>query len=150
MAIKISTGLRNALLDTGSFRGTMNEGFLNIYSGSAPATADAALGGATLLVTISDNGGVDGLDFEASAAAGILMKSSAQTWKGTNAASGTATFYRFVTAADDGTESTTQARVQGTVGLIGSDLNLSSTSLTAAAEQTIDYFAVAIPASAVA
>lgn len=148
MAIKISTGLRDGLLDTGSLKSILEDGFIKIYGGTVPSTADAALGGATLLVTISDAGGVGGLDFEAAAASGILAKASAQTWSGTNAASGTATFYRFVTAADDGTESTTQERIQGTVDIVGADLNLSSTSLTAAAEQTIDYYVLTLPASA--
>lgn len=148
MTIMISTGLRNALLDTADMKTTMENGFIKIYAGTVPSTADASIGSATLLVTISDNSGVGGLDFEAAASGGILSKSSSQTWSGTNAASGTAAFYRFVTAADDGTLSTTQERIQGSVGLVGEDLNLSSTSLTSSATQTIDYFSIAIPYSA--
>jgi hypothetical protein len=145
MTIMVSIGLRNQLLDTGSLKSILTDGFIKIYAGTAPASANAAIGAATLLCTISDDGGVDGLDFEAAAAGGILEKASAQTWKGTNVASGTASFYRFVTDTDDGTESTTQARIQGTIGVVGADLNLSSVSLTSSAEQTIDYYVITLP-----
>ena len=66
-------------------------------------------------------------------------------WSGVNVATGTATFYRHVGAADDGTLSTTQPRIQGTVGTVGAELNLSSTSLTTGATQTIDYYSIALP-----
>ena len=47
-------GLRNYMLDTGSMKTALALGFINIYSGTVPATADAALTG-TLLTTISVN-----------------------------------------------------------------------------------------------
>jgi hypothetical protein len=52
MTIKISTGLRNFLAQFGSFQAAMQNGKLEIYSGSQPANADAAVTG-TLLGTIT-------------------------------------------------------------------------------------------------
>lgn len=145
MALKTSTGLRNKLLDSAPLRTALDLGFLKIYSGTVPATADDALGSAVLLCTISNNGTATGLTFDAAASSGVLAKASGEVWKGTNAASGTASFYRFVAPGDTGALSTTEARMQGAIAVSGAELNLSSTTLTAAAEQTIDYFVTAIP-----
>jgi len=147
MTIKISTGLRDDMLDTGSLKTIFNLGSIKIYSGSAPASANDAVSG-TLLCTITNNGGGTGITFAASASSGAISKNGSETWKGTNAASGTAGYFRLVGASDDGTSSTTQPRIQGTIGTAGEDMNLSSVSLTSGAEQTIDYFSVALPASA--
>ncbi len=147
MTIKTSTGLRNALLDTGSLKSVMNLGFINIYSGAVPSDADAALGGAVLLTTISNNSTGTGLTMDAAAAAGVITKAAGEVWSGVNGASGTASFYRHVAVADDGTLSTTQPRLQGTIATAGGDMNLSSTGLTSGATQTVDYYSVALPSA---
>lgn len=144
--MKVSTGLRNALLDAGSLASQMDLGFIKIYAGPVPASADAALGSATLLCTISNNSTGTGLKFETAAADGSLPKESTEVWSGVNAAGGTATFFRHVAATgDDGTLSTTQKRIQGTIGASGADLNLSSVNLSNGATQTIDYYSVTLP-----
>jgi hypothetical protein len=145
MTMKISTGLAKALLDTGSLRTNLTGMKLKIYGGTEPANADASLGAATLLCTISDNSGAGALTFEAAAVGTTLSKSAAQTWSGVNAATGTATFCRLELASDTGASSSTEIRVQGDVGIAGKFLNLSSTSLTAAATQTVDYLAISMP-----
>lgn len=145
MTMKISTGLANSMLDTASFSGSLSGMKLKIYSGTEPATADASLGAAVLLVTISDNGGAGALSFEAAAVGNVIEKLSSQTWSGTNVASGTASFCRLELASDTGAASTTEIRVQGDVGLAGKFLNLSSTSLTAAAVQVVDYLSITMP-----
>lgn len=146
MALKSSTGLRNKLLDTNSLDAIMAAGFIKIYSGTAPASADDAVpGGATLLCTISINSTGTGINFAASASNGVLAKAGGEVWSGVNAATGTATWFRHVAAGDDGTLSTTQARLQGAVGTAGAELNLSSTSLVSAATQPIDFYSVALP-----
>jgi hypothetical protein len=147
MTLYVSTGLRNKLLDTGSLKSIFNLGFIKIYAGTVPADADASIGAATLLCTISNNSTGTGITFAASAASGAISKNSGETWSGTNAASGTASFYRHVAAGDDGTLSTTQARIQGLVSTAGADLNLSSVALTSAATQTIDNYSAALPSS---
>ena len=145
MGMKISTGLAKAMLDTGSFASNLSGMKLKIYSGTEPATADASLGAAVLLVTISDAGGAGALSFEAAAVANVLEKLSSQTWQGTNAASGTASFCRLELASDTGAASSTEVRVQGDVGVAGKFLNLSSVSLTAAAVQVVDFLSITMP-----
>lgn len=144
MTIKISTGLANKVLDTGSVKSIFAAGFLKLYSGSAPADADAAVTG-TLLCTISISSGGTGVNFDTAAAAGVLAKAPAETWSGVNAATGSAGYFRHVAAGDTGASSTTQARIQGTVGTVGADLNLTSVSLVSGATQTLDYYTVALP-----
>jgi hypothetical protein len=145
MTIKTSTGLRNALLGTGSLKATLNLGSMKIYAGSLPADADQAIGAATLLCTVTNNATATGLTFDAAAANGVITKAPAEIWRGVNAATGVATFYRYVAPGDDGTLSTTQPRVQGSIATAGGDLNLSSTSLTATASQTVDYYSLSLP-----
>ena len=145
MGMKISTGLAKAMLDTGSFSASLSGMKLKIYSGTEPATADAALGAAVLLCTVSDAGGAGALSFEAAAVGNVLSKLSSQTWSGTNAASGTASFCRLELASDTGASSSSEVRVQGDVGVAGKFLNLSSVSLTAAAVQTVDSLSVTMP-----
>ena len=145
MTLKASTGLRNALLATGSLKATLDGGRIDIYGGSVPATADAAVGAAVLLCSITVNGTGTGITFGATPAGGTLSKASTEVWSGVNAASGTATFCRHVLLADDGTESATAPRLQGSVGVAGAFLNLSNAVLPAGAPQTIDYYTVALP-----
>lgn len=145
MAFKVSTGLRNYMLDTGSFKGAMDLGFLRIYKGTVPATADDALGSAAILTEITvDADGVTGLTFDA-AVSGIIPKASAETWQGENSDTGVATFFRFVQPADTGNAVPEELRIQGTVGTVGAELNLSNTTLTALGIQTINHFNVALP-----
>lgn len=138
MALKMSTGLCNKLHDTNPTKTLFNLGFLKIYAGSAPATADAAVTG-TLLCTVSNNSTGTGLTFDTTAVGGVIPKAPAETWSGTNGASGTATHFRLVAVGDDGTLSTTQARVQGTIGVGGTDMVVGSAALTNGATFTINY-----------
>ena len=148
--MKASTGLRHAMLDTGSLKSSLDGGTVKLYAGPAPLTADDALnsqGANTLLCTITDDGGAGTLTMETAATGGGLPKLASQVWKGTNAASGTASFFRFVASGDDGLLSTTQVRLQGTIATAGADMNISDVNLTAAAEQAVDFFVVGLPTS---
>lgn len=144
MTIKLSTGLRKYIMDDASLKDGLDGGLIKIYSGTPPADADAAVTG-TLLCTISDNSTGTGIDFDTAAVAGTLSKDPGQVWSGVNAATNTATYYRHVATGDDGTLSTTQRRIQGTIGTSGAALNLSNVALTSGATQTIDYYSVTLP-----
>lgn len=145
MTLKASTGLRNYMLATGSAKAAMADGFIHIYSGAEPATADAAVGGATLLLTIYGDGVSDGLNLAATAADGFIEKLGSETWGGTVLATGTATWFRHVGSADTGALSTTQPRLQGTVARAGAELNLSDVDLVAAAPQAVNYYTLQLP-----
>lgn len=143
MTAKFSTGLRNKMLDTNSLKTIFNLGFIKIYSGAPPADADAAVTG-TLLCTISNNSTGTGTTL-GTAASGVISKNGAETWSGTNAANGTAGYFRHVAAGDTGALSTTEARIQGVVALAGGEINLASVSLVSAATQAIDAYSIALP-----
>ena len=145
MTFKASSGLRDHMLSGGSVKSALDGGLLNMYGGAVPATADADLGGATLLSVMSSDGAGAGINMDTTAAGGILPKAPAEAWHGTNVATDTATFYRHVAAADDGTLSTSQPRIQGTIGLAGADLNMTSIDLVSGAPQTLDFYTIALP-----
>jgi hypothetical protein len=143
MALKASTGLRNAMLSAGSLIESIPNPVLIIYGGAEPATADAAATG-TPLSTISNNATGAPLAFGA-AAGGTLPKDPAQVWSGINTTSGVATHFRIVSGDDDGKASTTQPRLQGKCGTAGVDLNMSSVNLTANAPQSVDAANITLP-----
>jgi len=145
MSLKLSTGLRNALLDTASFRTIMNSCTLKIYDGAVPASADNAPTGTLLSEIFLNNDGVTGLTFNTAAIGGVIEKTTAEAWEGTNGASGTASYYRLELSGDLGTLNTTDKRVQGGVAVTGAELNLTSIALLLSASQKIDYYSIAIP-----
>jgi hypothetical protein len=147
MTMKCSTGLRNQMLDTNPFRTIFNLGFIKIYDGPVPATADAVLDAANhLLVTISNNSTGTGITFEAAAVDGQIAKKSSETWSGLGGATGTASFFRLVAVGDTGVASTTQARVQGVCALTGQDLDMSSLTVTSGVTTVpVDSFSMTLP-----
>jgi hypothetical protein len=145
MALQFSTGLKDAVLDTGSVKSTFDGGFIKIYTGTPPATADAALAGNTELVKYSDSGGAGGLNLDTAAVDGALPKAPAQTWQGTAGNTGTASFFRYWQTGDADGLSTTAVRMQGTVGGAGADLYVASTSFADTTVYTLDLFSIAIP-----
>lgn len=141
---KMSTGLCDYLLTTGSLKACFDGAAkLFIYGGTVPATADAALGAAVLLVTVA-NGGAE-VNFEAASVAGYLPKESTETWTANGVADGTATFYRFQLTGDTGVLSTTNPRIQGTVGTTTAyDLVVADATVSIGVPFPINYFTQAI------
>lgn len=156
MALKLSTALRNSLLAGNSLQGSFASHVIRIYSGTEPADADASLGSAVLLCTITKDGstatnGTESLTFNAPAS-GVLSKLTGSVWQGVNGATGVATFYRHVSRTDTGAALTnmastanTECRIQGSIATAGAELNLSNTTLTSGATQTIDYYTINLP-----
>jgi hypothetical protein len=145
MTLKASTGLRNKILTDAPLRTVLDLGTVKIYAGAVPASADDALGAATLLSTITNASTATGLTMDTAAVDGVLLKAPAEVWSGVNGAGGTATFYRHVAVGDTGVASTTQARVQGSIGIAGADMNLTSTTLANGATQTVDFYTLNLP-----
>ena len=144
MSLKISTGLANALLNTGGLKEAMAGMHLYIYSGTEPTTADASLGSAVLLCDVSGDGTGAAL-LLGTPVDGTIEKDATQAWQGTCAATGTASFFRLALPADTGDLSTTAVRVQGNVGTAGKDLNISSVSLTSGAIQRVSFASITQP-----
>jgi hypothetical protein len=150
MALSLSTGLRDGILDTSPLNTLLAQGEIRIFGGSVPADADAnETGGAgNALVTINSSTG-SGFDcsFLLTAASGVLSKST-NTWDGVAASGGTATHFRYcANTSDGGLTSTTEIRIQGAVATSGAELNMSSTTITASATTTIDTFDITMPAA---
>ena len=145
--LKTSTGLRNHMLAIGSAKAALDGGFIHIYEGPEPASADAAIEPGThkRLVTIFSDGTAAGLALAATAADGFIEKSSTETWSGTVAETGVAKFFRHVGPTDTGALSTTQPRLQGTVARAGAELNISDVNLVAAAPQAVNFYTLQIP-----
>ena len=153
-----STALRNYTMDTGSWKAAMSPCFIKFYgsplSQSAadaliPATADAALGSATLMCTLTvDNDGVTGMSFYTAAANGVLSKDTTQTVNGTVVATGYYSFVRLVKSGDTGALSTTALRAQLTVGTIGTDVIVTSNYKTLGDDQPLTSAFFAQPSGA--
>ena len=127
MAARLSTGLLNKLMDTGSFKTLFSGCFIDFYTGTQPATADAAATG-TKIATMYSDGTSTGLTFEASATAGVLEKNASETWSGTTIAAGTIGYFRMREATDAGTaSSSTAVRYDGAVNTSGAELNMKVT-----------------------
>lgn len=141
---KFSTGLRTDMLGTDAFSALMADCKVLIYAGTIPETADAALGGATLMYTITVDG--DGtLCTWGTAAAGAVPKATAESWEGVCAAADDMAFFRVVLDTDDGTESTTQRRVQGTVGTSSADMIVSEITKEVSDPLVLNFFSVSLP-----
>ena len=148
MAIRLSTGTRQALLDTADFQTEFTASFINIYTGTQPATADTAASG-TLLATIYSNNPTDtiGISFDPPVL-GTISKAVAQTWAGTAVATGAAGWYRLYEAGGDPSLlSTTESRIDGNISTSGANMNMSSTTITSGTVQTVSTFDITLPAS---
>lgn len=150
MTVRLSTQLRTNLAGTTGFAATFANGVIEVYTGTQPTTADAAVTG-TLLGTGTLNSGAftpgvstNGLTF-AAAAAGAVSKSG--VWSFNGIAVGTAGWFRLKgNAVDAGALSTVLPRLDGSVAVSGADLNLSNIAIVVSAPNTIDTFTFTIPA----
>ena len=153
MALKLSTGLRNQLLGragatpaTGDgLAGILHLGFIAIYSGAQPTSADDAATG-TLLGTVSVNAAGTGLTFDAQTD-GEVSKAAAETWKMVGVAAGTAGWFRFYEAGGNpANASSTEARIDGSIATTGGDMQMSNVNVTSGSPHTIDVFKLTMPA----
>ena len=153
MSIKLSTGLRNAMMKDKGFVEALVNGVIDIYSGAQPASADAAETGTKLLrITLNNAAFVagqaaNGLEFETTPANGIAVKAIAEVWSGLGLADGQAGWYRHYDNAATTGQSTSAVRLDGACATSGSQLNMSSTTVVTSAPITIDSCAYTFPAS---
>lgn len=154
--LMISSGLRDAIMLTGAVDAQLEGGRIRIFTGTVPATADAALGGATALVEITADGSTlasnesNGLTFEATLTDGALVKKGSETWSGTvsNGGAASATFWRWEKYGDDSSSSSTSAiRLQGTCGTTAGayDMILDDVALTDSSTFTLPSFVFRLP-----
>lgn len=100
--------------------------------------------------TTSGVSAVNGLKMDYNAAAGVFTKDITQTWSGTAGATGTAGWFRYESSVVDAGSLDSSAvfmRMDGNIATSGSNLNMSSTTITSGALQTISTFSLTIPAA---
>lgn len=144
MTIRLSTGLRNNLVGPLGFAASFEKGVIEIYTGTQPTSADAAVSG-TLLGTVTLNSGAfvpgaptNGLTFAAPSAGSV---SKTGTWSFVGIAAGTAGWFRFkANAVDTGALSTTAVRMDGSIAASGANMSLSNTAVAIGAPNTCDTF----------
>jgi len=133
VAIQRTTSVINDLLD--GLDAVFNSGLLDVYTGTAPATANLAASG-TLLASIT-------LPADSFAAATAAAKAKAGTWQDASAdATGTAAHFRLKTSSDTNANTQNERRVDGSVTLTagGGDMTVDSTSFTAGQVFTVTAF----------
>lgn len=155
MALRLSTGLVNSLLDTHCFKNLMATGLLCIYSGVQPANADAIeTTAAVLLVKITvgsaaftPTSGTNGLSWD-NATLNVIPK-AVEVWSGVGLAVGTAGWFRFYDKNFTAGASTSAVRFDGRVSTTGGggDIELSSTTIAVDATTTITAATFTIPLS---
>lgn len=142
---KFSTGLRNAMMGSSGCKALLTGGTLRIFSGTSPLSADDAEDG-TLLMELTAGGTGAGLTF-AEPTDARLSKATGEVWM-TNSteASGTATYFRFVAAGDDPLDSSSSSiRIQGTVGEVASDMNVTDPEITSGEPWVLNHFRIGLP-----
>lgn len=147
MAIKLSTGARVSLLSTTDFQGTFNLCFIDVYSGSQPASADTAPTGTKLMTYTVNHDGSTGGTWD-TAVAGVINKAAAEVWQAVGIVAGTAGYFRMRLAGDLGTTNTTDIRMDGSIASSGADFNMADTSVTVSSIYTIDSFPVSMASNA--
>lgn len=141
MSVRFSTGLRNNMLNTTGLKGSMDLGFLHIYTGVQPTSSDSPIQGIELLKVSVDGDGVTGLTLTVATLA-VIQKALAENWKGNGITDGVAGWARFKSATDTNTDNTTDARIDMSVAQTGGDLNLSNTTVVTGAPTTVDIFQI--------
>lgn len=133
------------------FKDIFRNNVIRIYSGAAPANADAAESGVLLLKLTLSSGAVvpgtaaNGNNFDA-IATGVLSK-DANVWSGVGLADGTAGYWRMYDNGEITGSSSSAKRCQGLCGTSGTEFVMSSTSIVTGATVTLDTFNITQPAS---
>lgn len=145
-----STAFKNHVASVGSIKDAFDGGFIKIYTAptAIPASADAAIpNDSTLILTYSVDGLGTGLELDTAAANGVISKPASALWKGAAVASTdgvTPLFFRYERTGDSGAASTTDLRIQGSVGLGASDLVVTSTTFVTGQEYVLDFFSISL------
>lgn len=122
----------NAETDAATAR--LNSGFLRLYDGTQPATADTAIAAQVLLAELTF-----GNPAYAAAVAGVAAVNAITKDSSANA-TGTATWFRAVTSGG-------AAVFDGSVGTSGCDLNMDSVAIQINAEVSVSTLPYTHPAS---
>ena len=132
MAANTHLSLASWALALDSALNVLNSGFIQIYTGTQPATPDTGLSGNTLLATLS-------LSATAFGATSAGVKTANAITSATASATGTATFFRAFKSDD------TTAVIDGSVGTSGTDMVLNDVAITTGGTVSCTSWTVSMP-----
>lgn len=141
---------------------TAQPGLGTLLNAVALATTVTTMAAAVTSTTFGSGtgGGVAGVDsanglkMDYNVAAGVFTKDTTQTWSGVAVGAGTQTagWFRYVSSvvdaqALDAASPPAFLRMDGAIATSGSDMNMTNTSITNGATQTVSAFSITIPAA---
>ncbi len=151
--IFLSTGLRNAMLDSTGFRAALAFGVIYVFDGSQPDSADAPVQGNLLGKITVDAAAFEfgthtnGLSLNAPVA-GVISKDAGELWQMTGIYAGLAGWFRFMgNVEDDLGTSTILPRMDGSIANSGGDFRMSNTSIVVGRTSTYNVFQYTLPKS---
>lgn len=157
MAIRLSTGMANAIAGGNSGDGSIKDILANaviaVYAGSQPLNGDAAETGTLLGYITVDSGAftpgspTNGLNWDA-AVDGVCVKPSAEEWSITPIADGTAGWARLYDNAMVTGLSTTSKRIDMACGVGAGELRFSTTILSTGVKSVVNTLSLTQPKSA--
>ena len=162
VALKVNRNSKNHFVRATSVLGVLTltalPGFGTLLNAAA-LTCGATTLSATVTSTSFGSGsgggvagvnGANGLKADYNAAAGVMTKDTTQTWSGTAVADGTAGWFRYVSSVADAQaldSSAAYLRMDGSISVSGSEMNMSSTVIASGALQTVSSFSFTVPAA---
>jgi hypothetical protein len=143
MTVRLADKTTNVML--AAIKTALDAGFLAIYSGPQPLSANTGATG-TLLGKVTKNGdGTTGLTFDAPTL-NVMHKAAAEVWQFTGLANGTAGYCRFYPAAGTPTgTSSAETRIDMAIASSGSDCTLSNIAIVTGAPNSIDVYQLTMP-----
>lgn len=138
MAFKFATATADAMLAAIGTR--CNTGYIRLYSGTEPATANTTLSGNTLLAELRFGATAFNATIAASGSDRV-MTANAITQDDLADADGTATFFRAFTSGGTAGD----VVFQGTVGTSGQQLNLGATNIVSGGVVRVDSMTITQP-----
>lgn len=151
MGLRLSTGMRNAMMKSKGFKEALDTGIIEIYSGPQPVDADAAETGTKLMRITKASGAfvagqaTNGLLFATDPVAGVISK-SADVWSGVGLVDGVAGWYRFYDNAYGTGLSSSAIRIDGPCAAGGAPFSMSTTNIRVGVTATVDTADYTMPA----
>lgn len=151
MAWRLSTGMKNAILNDKGLKEALANGQIRVYAGPQPTSADEAEQGTLLCILTLASGAMvsgvtaNGLNLD-TPEGGVVGKPEAAVWSGKNLANGTAGHFRWYPNNFDAHMGTANAgdkiRIDGNCATSGGQLNMSTTNLKINVTTTVDNVAL--------
>jgi hypothetical protein len=152
LVVASSTGASGVITLTAlpGFGTTLNAGALTFTSTTTTTAVTSTTMGSGTGGGVAGVAAANALRMDFDAAAGVFTKDATQTWSGTAVATGTAGWFRYCGSVVDAgvlDSSAVYLRMDGSIATSGSDMNMSSTSVTSGALQTLSTFSITVPAA---